>query len=239
MSAQFAKGDLIEHPNFGQGVVDELIAEPFIRHGIAGTAKRTRAELKSDLHRYRQALGKPVIEVRDRVVDGNKVQGAVFESKQENTELIDLERQFVMPGFIEGHGHFSGLGGSLMNLNFLRSKSWDEIVAMVAEKVKTAEPGEWITGRGWHQEKWIVPIDEHVHGYPDHEKLSEVSPDNPVLLRHASGHSLFANAKAMEMAGVSKETPNPSSGTIAGPLVSYRGGSSALTVTTGCGSMYL
>lgn len=138
----------------------------------------------------------------------------VFQSKQENTELIDLERQFVMPGFIEGHGHFSGLGGSLMNLNFLRSKSWDEIVAMVAEKVKTAEPGEWITGRGWHQEKWIVPIDEHVHGYPDHEKLSEVSPDNPVLLRHASGHSLFANAKAMEMAGVSKETPNPSGGEI-------------------------
>lgn len=138
----------------------------------------------------------------------------VFQSQQENTELIDLERQFVMPGFIEGHGHFSGLGGSLMNLNFLRSKSWDEIVAMVAEKVKTAEPGEWITGRGWHQEKWIVPIDEHVHGYPDHEKLSEVSPDNPVLLRHASGHSLFANAKAMELAGVTKETPNPSGGEI-------------------------
>jgi hypothetical protein len=139
---------------------------------------------------------------------------AVFQYRQENTQLIDLEGQFVMPGFIEGHGHFSGLGGSLMNLNFLKSKSWDEIVAMVAEKVKTAEPGEWITGRGWHQEKWIVPIDEHVHGYPYHDKLSEVSPDNPVLLRHASGHSLFANAKAMEIAGVSLETPNPSGGEI-------------------------
>lgn len=138
----------------------------------------------------------------------------VFASRQESTEIIDTEGQFVMPGFIEGHGHFSGLGGSLMNLNFLRSKSWDEIVAMVAEKVKTAEPGEWITGRGWHQEKWIVPIDEHVHGYPYHDKLSEVSPDNPVLLRHASGHSLFANAKAMEIAGVSPETPNPSGGEI-------------------------
>lgn len=152
------------------------------------------------------------------IKDGNILlvgdSATVFQSQQENTELIDLEGQFVMPGFIEGHGHFSGLGGSLMNLNFLKSKSWDEIVAMVAEKVKTAEPGEWITGRGWHQEKWIVPIDEHVHGYPYHDKLSEVSPDNPVLLRHASGHSLFANAKAMEIAGVSKETPNPSGGEI-------------------------
>lgn len=138
----------------------------------------------------------------------------VFQRKQDQTELIDLEGQFLMPGFIEAHGHFSGLGGSLMNLNFLRSKSWDEIVAMVAEKAKTAAPGEWITGRGWHQEKWIVPIDEHVHGYPYHDKLSEASPDNPVLLRHASGHSLFANAKAMEMAGVSPETPNPSGGEI-------------------------
>lgn len=139
---------------------------------------------------------------------------AVFQSLQETTEVINLDGQFLMPGFIEGHGHFSGLGGSLMNLNFLRSKSWDEIVAMVAEKAKTAAPGEWITGRGWHQEKWIVPIDEHVHGYPYHDKLSEVSPDNPVLLRHASGHSLFANAKAMELAGVSLETPNPSGGEI-------------------------
>ncbi|PHN01185.1 amidohydrolase [Flavilitoribacter nigricans] len=152
------------------------------------------------------------------VKDGNILlvgdSASVFASRQETTELIDLQGQFMMPGFIEGHGHFSGLGGSLMNLNFLRSKSWDEIVAMVAEKVKTAEPGEWITGRGWHQEKWIVPIDEHVHGYPYHDKLSEISPDNPVLLRHASGHSLFANAKAMEIAGVSIETPNPSGGEI-------------------------
>lgn len=138
----------------------------------------------------------------------------VFASQAEQTEIMDLQGQFVMPGFIEGHGHFSGLGGSLMNLNFLRSKSWEEIVAMVAEKVKTTEPGEWITGRGWHQEKWIVPIDEHVHGYPYHDKLSEISPDNPIILRHASGHSLFANAKAMEIAGVSQETPNPSGGEI-------------------------
>ena len=134
--------------------------------------------------------------------------------KSETTEIIDLEGHFTMPGFIEGHGHFSGLGSSLMNLNFLRSKSWDEIVGMVAEKAKDMEPGEWITGRGWHQEKWTHSPDRNVLGYPYHDELSAVAPDNPVVLRHASGHGLFANAKAMELAGISVETPNPSGGEI-------------------------
>ena len=101
-----------------------------------------------------------------------------------------------------------------MNLNFLKSESWDEIVAMVAEKAKTAKPGEWITGRGWHQEKWLKPLDREVLGYPYHDKLSAVSPDNPVLLRHASGHGSFANAKAMELAGITAETPDPFGGEI-------------------------
>lgn len=132
----------------------------------------------------------------------------------QTTQVIDLDGDFAMPGFIEGHGHFSGLGGSLMNLNFLRSKSWDEIVTAVAEKAKTAKEGEWITGRGWHQEKWLEPLDREVLGYPYHDKLSEVSPNNPVLLRHASGHGSFANAKAMELAGITAETPDPFGGEI-------------------------
>ncbi len=134
--------------------------------------------------------------------------------KGETTEIIDLEGNFAMPGFIEGHGHFSGLGQSLMNLNFLKSRSWEEIVAMVAEQAKTAKPGEWIVGRGWHQEKWEHSPDKQVLGYPYHDELSHVSPNNPVLLRHASGHGLFANKKAMELAGISAETPNPSGGEI-------------------------
>ncbi len=130
------------------------------------------------------------------------------------TQVIDAEGQFVMPGFIEGHGHFNGLGYSLINLNFLSSENWQEIVSMVAAAAEEAEPGEWITGRGWHQEKWNATPERQVLGYPFHDALSAVSPDNPVMLRHASGHSLFANAKAMEMAGVSVETPDPFGGEI-------------------------
>ena len=134
--------------------------------------------------------------------------------KGPNTKTVDLGGQFVMPGFIEGHGHFSGLGQSLINLNFLKSKSWEEIVQAVAERAKTAKPGEWIIGRGWHQEKWSSTPDRNVLGYPYHDELSKVAPNNPVLLSHASGHGLFANEKAMNLAGVSAETPSPLGGEI-------------------------
>lgn len=132
----------------------------------------------------------------------------------DQTEILDAEGQFVMPGFIEGHGHYSGLGYSLINLNFLKSKSWEEVVQQVAEKATNTPQGSWIIGRGWHQEKWDSIPKQNIFGYPYHYVLSEVSQEHPVLLYHASGHSLFANKKAMEMAGISKETPNPVGGEI-------------------------
>ncbi|MFT6333394.1 MAG: putative amidohydrolase YtcJ [Halioglobus sp.] len=134
--------------------------------------------------------------------------------KSEKTKVIDAKDAFVMPGWIEGHGHFSGLGKSLQNLNFLKSKNWDDVIAKVREKAKTLEPGEWIEGRGWHQEKWDETPKENYHGYPVHDQLSAVSPDNPVILYHASGHSLFANEKAMQAAGISRETGNPMGGEV-------------------------
>ena len=132
----------------------------------------------------------------------------------ENTKVIDAKGNFVMPGFIEGHAHFSNMGKAALNINFLKSKNWKEIVQQVADKTKEVKPGEWIEGRGWHQEKWNEALDKQKHGYPFHDDLSSVSPDNPTILFHASGHSLFANAKAMEAAGINLETPNPTGGEI-------------------------
>ncbi len=129
-----------------------------------------------------------------------------------NTQVIDLNGQLVIPGFIEGHGHFTGVGQAQLNLNLMNTQSWDEIVAMVAEAVKTAKPGQWIYGRGWHQEKWTSRPEPNVEGFPVHHSLSKVSPNNPVLLTHASGHASFANAKAMELSGVTGKTPNPQGG---------------------------
>ena len=132
----------------------------------------------------------------------------------DKTEVIDAKGQFVMPGFIEGHGHIHGLGLSLTILNLMNVKNWDEIVAMVAEAVRKAKPGDWIIGRGWHQEKWNPAPARNYLGYPYHEELDKVSPNNPVYLSHASGHSAYVNAKALELAGINSSTKNPAGGDI-------------------------
>ncbi len=132
----------------------------------------------------------------------------------DKTEIIDAKGQFVMPGFIEGHGHIHGLGASLVNLNLMNVKNWDEIVTMVADAVKKAKPGDWIVGRGWHQEKWNPAPAKNYLGYPYHEELDKISPNNAVILSHASGHSIYVNAKAMEQAGITSSTKSPTGGEI-------------------------
>ncbi|WP_439152786.1 amidohydrolase [Winogradskyella sp.] len=138
---------------------------------------------------------------------GNKIifTGSLKEAekfKNNETKLIDLKGKTMTPGLIEGHGHFMGLGYNELNLDLMSTTSYQDIVDAVAERVKTAKPGEWITGRGWHQSKWDSMPAETVHGFQTHYLLSEISPDNPVYLRHASGHAGFANEKAMEIAGL-------------------------------------
>src|SRR5688572_33477594 len=128
------------------------------------------------------------------------------------TEVIDLGGQFAMPGFIEGHGDFTGVGQAQLQLNLMKTTSWDEIVAMVATAVKQAKPGQWIYGRGWHQEKWKSVPSPNVEGFPTHDSLTAVSPNNPVFLTHASGHASFANARAMQLSDVDGATPNPAGG---------------------------
>lgn len=130
------------------------------------------------------------------------------------TQVIDLKGAFAMPGFIEGHGHFLELGDSLMQLDLTKAKDWDEIVAMVAAATKKAEPGAWIIGRGWHQEKWTHPPEPNVDGYPLHASLDAVSPHNPVMLTHASGHGVYVNALLLKMVGIQKGTPDPEGGQI-------------------------
>lgn len=126
----------------------------------------------------------------------------------ENTEIIDLEGKTLTPGLIEGHGHIMGVGYNEMELDLMEVKNYDELIEMVEEAVANAQPGEWIVGRGWHQSKWQPQPEVLVKGFQTHDKLSEVSPNNPVFLRHASGHAAFANAKAMELAGLKPFSKN-------------------------------
>ncbi|HSO23980.1 MAG TPA: amidohydrolase, partial [Chondromyces sp.] len=130
------------------------------------------------------------------------------------TEVIDLEGAFAVPGLIEGHAHFLGVGRARMQLDLRSAASFDDIVAAVEAAVAEAEPGQWIFGRGWHQEKWERAPEPNVSGLPYHDALSAVSPANPVFLTHASGHATMVNGLALEMAGIDRTTPDPPGGEI-------------------------
>ncbi len=140
------------------------------------------------------------------VIDGMIVavgsKSEVMKMQGSETEMVDLAGKTMTPGFIESHGHLMGIGYNKLELDLMYVKTYDELVEKVAEAVEKVEPGTWITGRGWHQDKWIEKPKEIYKGFQTHDKMSAVSPDNPVYLRHASGHATFANEKAMEIAGI-------------------------------------
>jgi predicted amidohydrolase YtcJ len=130
------------------------------------------------------------------------------------TEVIDLNGRLAIPGFIEGHGHYMGVGQAKMNLDLMHVQNWDEVVGMVAAAARDAGRDAWIVGRGWHQEKWDRVPEPSVDGVPLHTTLDSVSPNNPVVLTHASGHASFVNGRALALAGIDRNTANPSGGEI-------------------------
>lgn len=156
---------------------------------------------------YTVEEGSPVVEAV--AVSGDKIVFTgdlkdVSKYEGENTRIIDLQGKTMTPGFIEGHGHFMGLGYNELNLDLMSVTSYEELVEKVKEAVAKAQPGQWIVGRGWHQDKWTTKPEIMFKGFQTHQLLSSVSPNNPVFLRHASGHAGFANAKAMQIAGVNQ-----------------------------------
>lgn len=142
------------------------------------------------------------VAVKDGMITAVGSSAEVSKLKGSNTQVIDLGGKTMTPGFIESHAHLMGIGYNKLELDLMYVKTYDELVEKVAEAVAKAQPGDWITGRGWHQDKWIEKPDNMVKGFQTHDQMSAVSPDNPVFLRHASGHATFANAKAMEIAGI-------------------------------------
>ncbi len=125
-----------------------------------------------------------------------------------STMLIDLKGQLVLPGLIDAHAHLHSLGEELTYLNVTGTKNYQEIIDKVAARVKASEPGEWIVGGRWDQNDW------EDKSFPIHILLSEVSPDNPVYLNRIDGNAAFANQKALEIAGITKDTPDPAGGVI-------------------------
>ena len=131
-----------------------------------------------------------------------------------HTKVIDLGGHLAIPGFNESHGHFTGLGQTLTELRLMGVPSWQQIATMVGDAAKTAKPGAWIQGSGWHQEKWNRSPGRVVEGFQTNDLINEAAPNNPVVLTHASGHALIANAAALRLAGITSSTPNPPGGRI-------------------------
>jgi predicted amidohydrolase YtcJ len=152
--------------------------------------------------------------VRDGTIVATGTDAEIEAYIGDQTNVIGLDGNLAIPGFIDAHAHFTGIGQAKLGLELMSVQNWEQVIALVAEAVKDAQPGEWIRGRGWHQEKWNQTPDPNIEGLPLHNELSKISPENPVLLTHASGHASFANAKAMELAGITKETPDPEGGEI-------------------------
>ena len=125
-----------------------------------------------------------------------------------STRVIDAAQATIVPGLVDAHAHLRGLGESLRNVPLAGSKSYEEVIAKVVERARSAKPGEWILGRGWDQNLW--PTKE----FPTHEALSRALPNNPVVLTRIDGHAILANATAMRLARVTSATRDPSGGRI-------------------------
>jgi predicted amidohydrolase YtcJ len=130
------------------------------------------------------------------------------------TRVLDLGGRTVVPGFDDSHAHLLGIGFARLDVDLVGTRSYAEVVERVAKAVMGHRPGEWVRGRGWHEGKWDAPAAGSVRGFPTHEALSAVSPDNPVVLSRADGHAVLANARAMAVAGISRATTSPAGGEI-------------------------
>jgi predicted amidohydrolase YtcJ len=125
----------------------------------------------------------------------------------ESTKVIDLKGETVLPGLIEGHTHFGWLSQSLVEIDAL-FKQKDQILKEVEERAAHAKKGDWILGRGWSNDIWPDT------SFPTKEELDEVSPDNPVCIIRSCCHAYWANSKALELAKISRDTPDPDGGEI-------------------------
>lgn len=123
-------------------------------------------------------------------------------------QVVDLQGKTVLPGLIDSHAHLMGLGIAKLTIDLVGASSEEQIASLVAERVKNSEPGQWVRGRGWDQNLW------RSKRFPSHHVLDKVSPNNPVLLIRVDGHAAWANTKALELAGISKQTEDTTGGKI-------------------------
>ncbi len=126
--------------------------------------------------------------------------------KEGTTKVIDAKGRLVIPGFNDAHAHFGSINPDYVDLRYITDPKI--ITARVKEKVAKAKPGELIRGGNWEHEMF------YNKQWPTKELIDPVSPNNPVALSRADGHSVLVNSYVIKKSGITKDTPAPFGGEI-------------------------
>jgi len=177
----------------GQAVAPEPPADLIVINAVVHTmnAARPRAE---------------AVAVRGERFVAVGTSAEVLRWRGSSTRVVDAAGLTVVPGLQDAHGHVAGLGAALQELDLRDTPSFEAIVAKVRTRAATMKPGEWILGRDWDQNRWPVP------DWPAAGPLDAAAPENPVFLMRIDGHAALANRRALALAGVTRDTPDPAGG---------------------------
>lgn len=126
----------------------------------------------------------------------------------EATEVIDLRGRFAMPGFNDAHIHLASGGLAKLAVDFTGAASLEEFQERIRARLREYRPGEWVTGRGWDHTRWPEGR------FPTRIDLDLVSREHPMIFTRVDGHVAVANSRALQLAGVTRETPDPPGGQI-------------------------
>ncbi len=148
-----------------------------------------------------------IVIARDQIIMvGDDKAASKLRARQ--TEVIDLAGATVVPGFNDSHCHLYGLGKALSEIDLNGTTSPADVASRVAQAHQDQPGDTWLQGRGWDQNDW------EIQEYPHREILDDVVGERPVLVRRVDGHAALASSKALELAGINADTPDPDGGQI-------------------------
>jgi predicted amidohydrolase YtcJ len=157
--------------------------------------------------------GRPALSDITVVVEGNRI--TAVGSRRDTripggAEIIDATGKTVVPGLIDSHTHFLGMGYSLTHLQLSNARSMGDIVEGLRNYIsaRSLAKCKWVQGRQWDDQNLKEGR------YPTRHDLDPVSPDNPVALTRICGHMITLNTRALEACGITRDTPNPSGGLV-------------------------